>query len=214
MTTSVGNDEREAFDRYMADGIRELRRLWSEPELLAHGVLENPRGGNTLLELGVFGAIGIVAWKSGVLHSLSSAVSGSVASLTSGGASNAIGTGPSSSTAGLALLAAVPDLPDPSAITGPTAQVPYVLGGSVAVPAAYVQLAQTARATLASSGYTPAGGYSSQTYVAGTQPATASSPAGGGIWAGLNDAQTASLFQATYGNNWQSVWQQQHAAAS
>lgn len=54
---------------------------------------------------------------------------------------------------------------------------------------------------------------SGPTYVAGTHPASASSPAGGGVYQGLNDQQTAQLFQKTYGDNWQQVWQQQHAAA-
>ena len=50
-------------------------------------------------------------------------------------------------------------------------------------------------------------------YQPGSQPASAASPAGGGLWKGLNDQQTQALFQATYGANWQKVWNQQHQAA-
>ena len=49
-------------------------------------------------------------------------------------------------------------------------------------------------------------------YQAGSQPASASSPAGGGLWKGQTDQQIQKLFQDTYGSNWQQVWNQQHAA--
>lgn len=96
--------------------------------------------------------------------------------------------------------------------SGSYVMAPYVGGGQVAVPSGVVQNSIASFSQIKGSGYQPAGGYQSQTYVAGRAPATAASPAGGGTYAGLNDTQTAALFQATYGSNWQSVWASQHAA--
>lgn len=50
-------------------------------------------------------------------------------------------------------------------------------------------------------------------YVPGSQPATPEHPAGGGVWNGMTDQQIQSLFERTYGSNWQQVWEQQHQAA-
>ena len=50
-------------------------------------------------------------------------------------------------------------------------------------------------------------------YVPGNQPASPSNPAGGGLWNGMNDQQIQSLFERTYGANWQQVWEQQRQAA-
>ncbi len=49
-------------------------------------------------------------------------------------------------------------------------------------------------------------------YQPGTQPATVTNPAGGGLWKGQTDQQIQQLFQKTYGANWQQIWQQQHNA--
>ena len=52
-----------------------------------------------------------------------------------------------------------------------------------------------------------------QTYVPGSAPATASHPAGpGGVWKGSTGSQIRNLFRSTYGSNWRTIWQQQHAA--
>ena len=50
-------------------------------------------------------------------------------------------------------------------------------------------------------------------YVPGSQPASPEHPAGGGVWNGMTDQQIQSLFERTYGANWQHVWEQQHQAA-
>lgn len=58
-----------------------------------------------------------------------------------------------------------------------------------------------------------AAGSQTGAYVAGGHPASAASPAGGGTWNGQSDAQIQQLFRNTYGPNWQTQWNQQHAAA-
>lgn len=49
-------------------------------------------------------------------------------------------------------------------------------------------------------------------YQPGSAPATASNPAGGGLWKGQTDQQIQQLFQNTYGPNWKAIWTQQHNA--
>jgi hypothetical protein len=77
-------------------------------------------------------------------------------------------------------------------------QVPQVGGGTVNVPAAVA-----------------AAGSRSGSYVAGTQPATWSNPAGGGTWNGQTDTQIQQNFIAAAGGDVakaQAMWQAQHAA--
>lgn len=83
-----------------------------------------------------------------------------------------------------------------NSLSMPMVSVPSAGGGTVSVPASVAA----------------AGSKGGTQYVAGTKPATPANPAGGGVWQGLNDQQTQSLFEKTYGSNWQQVWQQQHDA--
>lgn len=98
--------------------------------------------------------------------------------------------------AGLAQVLAAAAAQQAAIANMPMVRVPSAGGGTVSVPASVAA----------------AGSKGGTQYVAGTKPATSANPAGGGVWQGLNDQQTQSLFEKTYGSNWQQVWQQQHDA--